>query len=101
MKIISLAAAALLAATTVAFAQNPNSGAGDPETRKNEQMPNRPGMAPGQQAPRQQMQQNDMRGQQQHPGTTGQAPRNQRTPAQSPGGAGPGNPQDPLNNPRR
>src|SRR4051794_19772807 len=100
MKIASLAAAAglLLAATTVGLAQNPNSGAGDPETRKNEMMPGQSGAAPGQQ-----MQQRDTQGQQQ-PGTTGQAPNRQGTPAQSPGGgggAGAGNPQDPLTNPRR
>jgi|SRR5436190_1177972 hypothetical protein len=100
MRFVSLAAAAglLLATTTVGFAQNPNSGAGDPETRKNESMPGQSGAAPGQQ-----MQQKGMQ-QQQQPGTTGQAPNRQNTPAQNPGGgggAGAGNPQDPLTTPRR
>jgi hypothetical protein len=105
MRVVSLAAAAglLLAATTVGLAQNPNSGAGDPETRKNESMPGQSGAAPSQQ-PGQQIQQRGMQGQQQQPGTTGQAPNRQNTPAQSPGGgggAGAGNPQDPLTNNRR
>jgi hypothetical protein len=100
MRVVSITAAAglLLAATTVGLAQNPNSGAGDPETRRNEAMPAQSGARPGQQ-----MQQKGMQGQQQS-GTTGQAPSGQRTPAQSPGGgggAGAGNPQDPLTNPPR
>jgi hypothetical protein len=101
MRIVSLAAAAglLFAATTGGLAQNPNSGAGDPETRKNESMPGQSGAAPGQQ-----MQQRGTQGQQQQPGTTGQAPGRQGTPAQSPGGgggAGAGNPDDPLTKNRR
>jgi hypothetical protein len=77
MRIVSLAAAAglLLAATTVNMAQNPNSGAGDPETRKNESMPGKSGTAPGQQM----QQRGSAPGQ---PGASGYAPGQQGTTGQ-------------------